>query len=384
MKDLVFPRIADPAVSIIVLTRNGESGYLEDTLEALLQHTEPNYELLIVDNGSSDGTDRSLAERVQNATLVLNAVNRGFGPANNQGAARARSGRLLFLNDDLFVQPGWLEPLLTRVERDHSVGAVGPRVLNVDGSVQGEGALLTRAGGTVLHVGGGAYPFHRIVDYVAGACVLVRRSVFEEIGGFDPRYHPMYFEDADLCLAMRERGLLVVYEPRSVVTHVRGTSAFTRGERPLVPLRNRFRFERRWREVLAARPFAPLDNPTRRLAARDAPSASRILVIGERVEDTSMALELARMCVRSQITLASSVETPESEILAACGVEVTLVDDWKRCLGERRFHYDLVVGGSGEVLARVVTTQPQAVRLGTSEASKPERLAEAGIAVSPG
>jgi hypothetical protein len=309
---------------------------------------------------------------------VLNADNLGFGVANNQGAARATGEYLVFLNDDLFVKEGWLAPLLARMERDRSVGAVGPRVRATDGSVQSAGALLTRSGGTQLYRDAET-PFPRIADYVAGACLMMRRLDFAELGGFDPLYHPMYFEDADLCLALRNRGQLVVYEPRSEVTHIGGAAGYARERRPLVPLRNRFNFERRWRHVLSARPYAPLDTPRRRLAARDAPSASRVLVVDATARHASLALELARICLRCQITLAGPDWPAEADRLACAGIEVATVGDWDRWLAERRFHYDAVVRAGSGIRAAIRATQPQAALLGEAT---PCLLANAGIAVS--
>ena len=108
------------------------------------------------------------------------------------------------------------------------MGAVGPMLLNPDGSLQCAGALLSRSGVTACYGEGdqperAEYQFARVVDYLAGACLLVRRRAFNDVGGFDRRYGLAYFEDADLCLALAERGYRSVYEPRSRVTHLRGT-----------------------------------------------------------------------------------------------------------------------------------------------------------------
>jgi hypothetical protein len=194
-------------------------------------------------------------------------------------------------------------------------------LLNADGTLQGAGALIGRAGGTAPYGDGeeadaGAYRFPRVVDYVAAACLLIRQDIFGDIGGFDSSYHPIYFEDAELCLAVREQGYLVFYEPRSVVTHVGGASGFAR-KRPLVPLRNRFLLERRWRHVLSARPSAPFRTPRQLVAARDAPPAARVLVVAERLEHEGLALGLARTCLRSQITFAAADEPLDREALLA-------------------------------------------------------------------
>ena len=227
-------------------------------VQALIENTEPCYELIVIDNGSTDATPE-LLRRVENATIVLNERNDGFGAANNEGAARARGRHLLFLNQDAFVHRGWLSPLVERIESDETIGAVGPMLLNPDGSLQCAGAMLFRSGETRCYGEGDdpkrpEYQVARIVDYLAGACLLVRRRLFDDVGGFDPVYGLAYFEDADLCLALAGRGYRSMYEPHSRVTHLRG-----RPSESLLRLadRNRTLFERKWQQVLASRPLSP-------------------------------------------------------------------------------------------------------------------------------
>jgi O-antigen biosynthesis protein len=273
VSQLRAPALRRPDVSIVIVTHNAGE-VLTKVLQSLVENTQPCYELIAVDNASEDGTPTLLGQ-VENATVVLNPRNFGFGAANNQGAARARAPYLLFLNQDAFVHPGWLSPLLQRVEEDAHVGAVGPMLVNPDGSLQCAGALLSRSGSVACYGDGGSpelpeYRSARIVDFLAGACLLVRRRAFAEVGGFGPAYGLGYFEDADLCLTLSARGYRCVYEPGSTVTHVRGRP----GEALLeLALRNRALFESRWRRLLASRPLSPLIASRRRtLAARDAPA----------------------------------------------------------------------------------------------------------------
>jgi GT2 family glycosyltransferase len=264
--------VSPPVVSIIVAVYNG-SQVLPRALEALLRNTEPGYELILVENGSTDDS-ASVVRQAEDATVVLNIRNLGFGVANNQGAARARGRYLLFLNQDAFVKPGWLPPLLARIEADPRNGAVGPKLLFPDGSLQCAGALLARSGsgncyGTGDRPAKPEYDLARIVDYLAGACLLVRRSAFHDVGGFDASYGLAYFEDAELCLSLAAHGHRSVYEPRSTVIHLLGKPS---SPVQALALRNRALFERRWRRVLAARPLSPLAASHRRtVASRDAP-----------------------------------------------------------------------------------------------------------------
>jgi GT2 family glycosyltransferase len=290
MSEFRAPAPRHPAVSVVIVTRNG-SDVVKQALRALFEHTEPCYELIVVDNGSEDGT-ASLLQQIENATTVLNRRNVGFGAANNQGAAHAHGRYLVFLNQDAFVESGWLPPLLERIEEDERIGAVGPMLLNPDGSLQCAGALLSRSGSVACYGQGDdpeqpEYRVTRVVDFLAGACLLVRHRAFNEVGGFDPAYGLAYFEDADLCLALAARGYRSVYEPRSSVTHLLGKPGPALLE---LALRNRALFERRWRRVLASRPLSPLTASRRRtLGARDAPAASVVEVPAEALSCDALA-----------------------------------------------------------------------------------------------
>jgi GT2 family glycosyltransferase len=218
----------------------------------------------------------------QSAQVIFNEDNRGLGPVVNQGAGHARGEHLLLLNTDAFVRPGWLEPLLEALAQD-AVGAAVPRYLHPDGSLQEAGVLLAQDG-TVLIYGDAddparlCYRFRRIVDFGSAACMLIRRDIFEALGGFDERYAPAYYEDVDLCLRLAQRRLTVVYEPRSTVTHVRYGSG---GLEKVADLseRNRRLFVERWAPQLIGRPLTFLSaSESSAIAARDAMATPRVLI----------------------------------------------------------------------------------------------------------
>jgi len=272
---IAFPAADRPDVSVVMVTY-GAGDLAEEALAALRAGTPAGYEVIVVDNASPDGTGDRLERTVRGATLVRNEVNRGFGPANDQGAARARGRHLVFLNSDAFVTPGWLPPLLETADADPRVGAVCCRLRNPDGSLQEAGGLLYRDGLTELY-GEGSRPereehlLARDVDYGSAACLLVRRSAFHDAGGFDAAYAPAYYEDVDLCLSLHRKGWRVVYEPRSVAVHVRGASSRDDDARIRAWAASRAVFVERWRDELARRP-APVakgERSFRREAARD-------------------------------------------------------------------------------------------------------------------
>ncbi|PYS79200.1 MAG: hypothetical protein DMF66_03590 [Acidobacteria bacterium] len=165
-------------------------------------------EVIVVNNASTDETREVLSHFGGLVRVIENEINRGFVDACNQGAGIARGRFLVFLNNDTVVLPGWLDALVETAERDPRAGAVGSLFLYPDGRVQEAGAILW-SNGEAFHYGWGRSPedrrftFAREVDYCSGASLLVRRELFERLGGFDRRYAPAYYEDADLCMGVR-------------------------------------------------------------------------------------------------------------------------------------------------------------------------------------
>lgn len=374
MTGFAFPALSRPEVSIVIPVF-GNWEWLARSLGAILANTDPCYELIVVDNASSDGIPDRLAATTENVRIVRNPKNVGFGLGCNQGAAYARGEFLVFLNTDALVHAGWLPPLLETARANPSIGAVGPRFLNVDGTIQEAGALLFRDATTLAY--GNHRPdepgeFHRprIVDYASAACLMVRRRVFNEVGGFDPVYAPAYYEDIDLCLTLASHGYLTAYEPRSAVTHINGWSEQHDVDEPVLA-RNRGFFARRWSGILGSRPAFRREGTRHIVASRDAPLADRLLVVTDcPPEEGSRGAELvgaaARLCPAGHIALLTRVAEPDRrddlraiEIAPAKG-ELERAREW---LAERRFHYDVVLSLAprlGPLGQEVLNTQPQA------------------------
>ena len=385
MAAVVFPRVPRPDVSVLMVTY-GRWEFVSRALRSLLENTGPCYEVIVVDNASPDDTAARLRDEVVNARLVFNTTNRGFGPATNQAASLATAPYLALLNSDCFVQAGWLPPLVQAMDEDETLGAVAPLILNVDGSLQESGCLLFGNAYTQLFGSGDdaekpAYRFRRTVDYASGACLVLRRRTFLDLGGFDAAFVPAYFEDVDFCLRLREHGRRTLVEPRSVVTHVRGAS----GGSPLALehwSRNLPVFRARWKDVLARRPAftEPAATPRSTLSARDAAAEGAILLVSERFPGSAAGCDaeafrvletLAAGWPGCRITALATAAPPDNAVvdeLSRRGVEVAAgVEDAAAWLEQRRLHYDAVLFGDDRSAslfsAALHAFQPQASRI---------------------
>lgn len=183
------------------------------------------YEVIVVDNGSTDQTTELLRSLKGAVQIIRNKENLGFAKACNQGARAARGKYLVFLNNDTVPQVNWLTPLVSEVEKHSKVAVVGSKLLYPDGSIQHAGVVFSRSHRAPYlryHRAASDLPavsVRRECQAVAGSCLLIRRGLFEEIGGFDEGFQNG-FEDVDLCLKVCEKGYQVVYQPRSVLSHL--------------------------------------------------------------------------------------------------------------------------------------------------------------------
>ncbi len=384
-----FPEVARPDVTVVMVTYN-RWDLTSEALRLLAESTGPPYEMVIVDNASTDGTVDHLAH-VRGARILRNPRNLGFGPASNQGAAMARGRYLLLLNSDAWVRPGWLEPLLAVGDADPGIAAVASKLLYPDGRLQEAGSIVWRDG-RVRQYGDGDVPnrpeynFRRAVDYASAACLLVRRSAFIAVGGFDPRFAPVYCEDVDLCLALAAGPGRVVYQPRSVVEHVRGASTIG-GPQSSRLERNRRLLRARWRADLDRRPPESWRvEPSAIVGGRDALTCERILVLtGPRPDAAGTPDQLrvhslvdaaARRWPDARWTVASLDGDPvtKPDNLGDAGIEaVTGEGSWKSWLGRRRYHYGIVAvadsrWNEGALGDRLTATQPQAQRVAVTDA----------------
>ena len=216
-KDIPLASIIVPVFDNVEHTKRCIQAIAENTPEDL-------YEVIIVDNASTDGTKDFLKLLSGDVRIITNNTNLGFAKACNQAAQIAQSKYLVFLNNATEPQNGWLESLIDLAEKDPSVGAVGAKLVRPDGTLQEAGAVVFRDG-TLQQCGKGMdsadprFDVVREIDYCSAASLLVRREMWNEINGFDVLYVSDSYQAADLCFSIRKAGHLVMYQPAAEVIH---------------------------------------------------------------------------------------------------------------------------------------------------------------------
>jgi GT2 family glycosyltransferase len=221
------------------------ASHLDSCLKALAASlANLSWDAVVVDNGSSDGSEAAAGQFGNGVVLHRQGGNAGFSAAVNAGLARTRGDYVLVLNPDSTLAPDAVRLLAAELDRHPECALSGPRIFETDGTVQasargdpnmltglfGRSTLLTRI-----------FPASRIarrnvtrdletaqgaveVDWISGACMLARRTALSAVGGFDERFF-LYWEDADLCRRLRNRGFTIRYVPTARATHATGASS---------------------------------------------------------------------------------------------------------------------------------------------------------------
>jgi len=224
-----------PSTLTVVIVSHRSRQLLGECLDSLIAHPPAMpCEIIVVDNASDDGSTDLVRRRYPTVRCFVNEANLGFARAANQGAAAARGDLICFLNSDARVMAGTLDGLAAVLRRNPGVGAVGPRTTGSDGRpirscfkfpTLARPLLNVRPLRTVLGTSALALAYEpwtatatREVDWVSGACLMVRRQLLERLGAFDPAFF-MYFEDVDLCRRLSAAGHAVWYVGDAVVVH---------------------------------------------------------------------------------------------------------------------------------------------------------------------
>jgi GT2 family glycosyltransferase/glycosyltransferase involved in cell wall biosynthesis len=225
---LAFKQPKTPSLSIIIPVA-GQPHLTLACLETIHAHGVPRAEIIIVNSGD-DSRTYDLLSKITGVETIELFGNKNFSRACNAGATKARGAYLLFLNNDTIPLAHAIEAALQCHRKHKKCGAVGAKLLQADGLIQEAGSFILPNGGTVGRGRGSdaSYPaFNRRVqvDYCSAAFLLTKRSIFTELGGFDERFDPAYYEDVDYCVRVGKAGYRVIFEPTAQVLHLeRGTS----------------------------------------------------------------------------------------------------------------------------------------------------------------
>ena len=263
---LTFSVYESPQVSIIIPVYN-QFDYTYNCLESILRNSDDiQYEIIIADDCSTDLTVQ-LEEVVEGVRVLHNKKNLRFLLNCNQAAEEAKGKYIVFLNNDTQVQNNWLKPLVEILENDESVGMTGSKLVYSDGYLQEAGGIFWNDAsawnyGNRKNPDDPEYNYVKEVDYISGAAIMIRASLWKEIGGFDDRFAPAYYEDSDLAFEVRKHGYKVVYQPLSVVVHFEGVSNGTdiNSGQKAYQVENQSKFYEKWADVLQKEHFPNGEN----------------------------------------------------------------------------------------------------------------------------
>jgi len=217
-----------PRVSIIILNYNGKR-FLHRCLSSLLKSDYPDYEVIFVDNNSTDGSVKFVLQHfknMKNLKIIKLSKNYGFSIGNNIGAKHAEGNYLAFLNPDTEANPNWLKKLVEVMNSDSSIGVAQPKLLLIDSKRFDTAGCFLNPYGLTWSRGSeeedkGQYDKIKEIFYAKGAALIIRRDLWSKLGGFDPIFF-IYYEETDLCWRAWNHGYKVVYVPEAKVFHFGG------------------------------------------------------------------------------------------------------------------------------------------------------------------
>lgn len=256
LKKLAFDVVDTPRVSIIIPVYNQYALTIQCLNTIKMNAGIDDYEIIIIDDCSTDETV-NIKDFVSGITVIRNEENLGFLGNCNKAAKVARGKYIYLLNNDTKVLRGAIKELVETLDADQAVGAVGSKLVYPDGRLQSAGAKVLQKG-RVHNLGEGYNPledkYNKLleVDYCCGASLMVRKNLWDDLNGFDERFSPGYYEETDLCFRIRQKGLKILYQPKSEIIHI---TSQTFSERASILLRkNRDKFYKKWEKVIETKP----------------------------------------------------------------------------------------------------------------------------------
>ena len=352
----------DPLVSIIIPAYN-QFAYTFNCLESLSVNlgSDLAYEIIIVNDASSDETLEQLATLVKGIKVLTNTENSGFIRSCNYGASQAKGQYLYFLNNDTRIMENCLESLVKLIINNPQVGAVGSKLIFANSKQQEAGGIIWNSAdgwnyGRLDSPDEPEYNYVRPVDYCSGASLLVPTDLFKQLGGFCQDFIPAYYEDTDLCFALRELGYQVLYQPQSNVIHYEGITSGTDLSSGIKQYQviNQTKFREKWSKVLTKH----LDNDANNVpkAARRLQGKTTILVIDSYVplyDRESGCVRLLNI-LKLLLNLGYSViffpdngypEQPYTSVLQQLGIEVIYGTPQRYNLEEKLIKYLPLIDG---------------------------------------
>jgi GT2 family glycosyltransferase/glycosyltransferase involved in cell wall biosynthesis len=280
-RPIEFPSHEEVEISIIIPVFN-QFRFTQACLASLQERDgSERFEVIVVDDWSTDVTSEAVP-KMPGVVYLRNETNCGFIASCNRGGEKARGKYLVFLNNDTLVTDGWLRALVETFTEEPRAGIVGSKLIYPDGRLQEAGGIIWQDAsgwnyGRSDDPAKPEYNYLREVDYCSAAALMIPKSLFQSVGGFDARYAPAYYEDADLAFKVRQAGYQVLYQPLSEVIHYEGAtggtdlSTSTKKHQEI----NRSTFAENWTAELMAKPA----NGDSGFLRRPAPGKKNILVI---------------------------------------------------------------------------------------------------------
>lgn len=350
-----------PTVSIIIPVYN-EFDYTYNCLKSIKEKSgNVTYEILIANDCSTDMTTE-MDKIINGVQVITTEKNLRFLLNCNNAARYAKGEYILFLNNDTQVQENWLQPLVDLMEQDETIGMTGSKLVYADGRLQEAGGIFWKDAsawnyGNRCNPEEPEYNYVKDVDYISGAAIMIRHSLWEKIGGFDETFVPAYYEDSDLAFEVRRHGYRVVYQPLSVVIHFEGVSNGTdtsTGQKHYQVV-NQEKFYNKWKDVLEKEHFPNAENVF--LAKDRSRFRKQILVVDHYVPhyDKDAGGRCTYMYLKLFVKLGMKVtfigdnffkHEPYTTELTQMGVEVLYgnyyYNNWKSWLKENAHYFDYI------------------------------------------
>jgi len=302
---LEFTKEDKPIISIIlVLYNRAELSFA--CIKSIRSNCNLPIEIICIDNNSTDLTNE-LFKYVQGVKYIKNETNLNFLKACNQANEIAKGKYLLFLNNDATIRPGAVQNALRVFQEEKMVGAVGAKIILLDGKLQ-EAGSITWKDGSCLGYGRSddpqkaEYNFRRRVNFCSGAFLITPKKLFDQMGGFDEKFAPAYYEETDYCLSLQEAGYFVYYEPNCVIDHFEFASSSHTQDAIELQRKNQLYFYQKHQEYLDGMLTPDIANT---LEARKINESKRILFIDDRIphQDLGAGFPRSNLIIQALVDL---------------------------------------------------------------------------------